>query len=199
MSQLVLWRHARTDHNIEGRLQGSLDIPLEADGLAQAAAAAARIVAHVGDRARVVSSPLSRATASADELSRLLGVETQVDEAFTQRPYGVWEGRTWDEVRERWPEDFERRRRGLEPLIDGWGASADIATRVGEGLRRWYDPETPTVVVSHGSAIQLGVMHMIGVETESRVFGKIPHGAWHVLTQSVSGAWHVDAFALGAD
>ncbi|MFW7415590.1 histidine phosphatase family protein [Demequina sp. SO4-18] len=199
MSQLVLWRHARTDHNDEGRLQGSLDIPLDDDGRAQAAAAAARIVAHVGDHARVVSSPLSRASASADELSRLLGVETQVDEAFTQRPYGVWEGRTWDEVRERWPEDFERRHRGLEPRIDGWGASADVAARVGEGLRRWYDPETPTVVVSHGSAIQLGVLNLVGLDTESRVFGKIPHGAWHVLTLSDSGAWHVDAFALGAD
>ena len=199
MSSLVLWRHARTDHNAEGRLQGSLDIPLDADGRAQAAAAAARIAAHVGDHARVVSSPLARATASADELSSLLGVETVVDGAFTQRPYGVWEGLTWDEIRERWPEDYDRRHRGEEPFIEGWGSSAHVAARVGEGLRRWYDTEVPTVVVSHGSAIQLGVLDLVGLDTSSRAFGKIPHGAWHVLTLSDSGAWHVDAFSQGAD
>lgn len=195
----MLWRHARTDYNTEGRLQGSLDIPLDAKGRAQAAAAAARILAHVGDHARVVSSPLARASASADELSRLLGIETVVDEAFTQRAYGVWEGRTWDEIRDQWPEDYERRRRGEEPRIDGWGASADVGRRVAEGLRRWWDPERPTVVVSHGGAIQLGVMALVGVDTAARTLGKIPHGAWHSLSLSDSGAWHVDAYGLGAD
>lgn len=195
----MLWRHAPTGHNNEGRLQGSLDVPLGAEGRALAAAAAERIVAHVGDHARVVSSPLARASASADELAALLGVKTQVDEAFTQRPYGQWEGRTWDEVRERWPEDFERRQRNEDPRVEGWGASADVAARVAAGLERWCDPETPTVVVSHGSAIQLGVIALLGLETTSRAFGKIPHGAWHVLSQAESGAWHVDGYALGAD
>lgn len=199
MSALVLWRHSRTDYNTEGRLQGSLDIPLGPQGRKQAATAAARIIAHHGDALQVVSSPLQRATASADELSRLVGTETVVDEAFTQRPYGIWEGLTNDEVRQRWPEEHARRHDGLEPRIEGWGASVDVAARVAAGLRRWWDPERTTVVVSHGSAIQLGVIELVGVEVVSRTFGKIPHGAWHVLSQAESGAWHVDAYGLGAD
>lgn len=199
MSALLLWRHSRTEYNTEGRLQGSLDIPMGPRGRSQAATAAARIVARHGDDLRVVSSPLQRATASADELSRLVGTETLVDDAFTQRPYGEWEGLTNDEVRARWPEEHLRRQNGLEPRIDGWGASADVAARVAAGLRHWWDPERITVVVSHGSAIQLGVMELVGVETVSRTFGKIPHGAWHVLSWAESGAWHVDAYGLGAD
>ncbi len=199
MSALVLWRHARTDYNAVGRLQGSLDIPLGPRGQEQAAKAATRICAQYGKDLRVVSSPLQRAADTAAALSQLVGVETVVDEAFTQRSYGEWEGLTDVEVRERWPDEHARRQNGLEPRIKGWGASADVAARVAQGLRQWWDPERVTVVASHGGAIQLGVMELVGVATASRTFGKIPHGAWHELSWAESGAWHVNAYGLGAD
>lgn len=198
MSVLVMMRHARTDYNVEKRLQGSLDIELGETGLAQARAAAQLVTATYGRDLRVVSSPLMRARATAQAIADVAGTTVAVDQAFTQRSYGVWEGLTESQVRERWPEEFARREAGLEPRIDGWGASADIAARVAAGMHEWWDPEQPTVVVSHGGAIQLGVMAVVGLEPASRVLGKITHGAWHAVSLGATGTWHLEAFGAGA-
>lgn len=193
-----MMRHARTDYNVEKRLQGSLDIGLGGLGRDQARSAAELVTATYGRDLRVVSSPLKRARATAQAITDLADTEAHVDEAFTQRSYGVWEGLTEVEARAGWPEEFARRDAGLEPRIDGWGASADVATRVAAAMHEWWDPERPTVVVSHGGAIQLGVMAVFGLEPESRVLGKIAHGAWHAVSLGASGAWHLEAFGAGS-
>ncbi len=198
MSALIMLRHIRTSFNVEGRLQGSLDIALEDVGHAQAVEVARRLVAAHGD-VRVVSSPLARARQTAQAVAAAAHTDFAIDEAFTQRTYGVWEGLTWDEVRQRWPEEFARRQNGLEPRIDGWGSSADVAARVLDGMERWWDPQRPTVVVSHGGAIQLGVMASVGLEPASRTLGKVAHGSWHVVSRSDIGTWHINQFGVGAD
>lgn len=198
MSVLVMMRHARTDYNVQKRLQGSLDIELGDAGRAQARTAAELVTSLYGRDLRVVSSPLARAHATAQAVADVAGVDVAVDEAFTQRSYGVWEGLTEAEARAGWPQEFARRQSGLEPRIDGWGASADVAARVVAGMRAWWDPERPTVVVSHGGAIQLGVMGIFGLEPTSRVLGKITHGAWHAVSLGESGAWHLEAFGAGS-
>ena len=193
-----MMRHARTDYNVEKRLQGSLDIGLGDIGRDQARSAAELVIATYGHDVRVVSSPLARAQATAQAIADITGTEVNVDDAFTQRSYGVWEGLTLAEVRERWPEEHARREAGLEPRIDGWGASADVATRVAAAMHEWWDSDQPTVVVSHGGAIQLGVMGVFGLEPASRVLGKIAHGAWHAVSLGASGAWHLDAYGAGS-
>lgn len=198
MSVLVMMRHARTDYNVEKRLQGSLDIELGQSGREQALKAAQLVTATYGRDLRVVSSPLARARATAQAVADVVGAEVVVDPAFTQRSYGVWEGLTLAQVRERWPEEFARREAGLEPRIDGWGASADVAARVAVGMREWWDADRPTLVVSHGGAIQLGVMSVLGLEPASRVLGKIAHGAWHAVAYGGSGAWRLETFGAGS-
>lgn len=199
MSAMVLWRHARTDYNADGRLQGSLDIPLGQEGHAQAALTAKRLVREYGTDLSIVSSPLSRAFDTADELAALTGGEVEVDPRLTQRPYGAWEGLTWADVQARWPEQLERRQRGEDPDIPGWGDSAEVAARVGEALCDHWDPQRTTVLVSHGSAIALGLRDVLGLDPLSRAFGSIPHAAWHEIERVDSGAWHVSAFGRGAD
>ena len=62
----VLWRHGRTEWNVDGRFQGQLDPPLDAAGRAQAARAAPHLAAGLlpADTV-VVSSDLSRAAETA--------------------------------------------------------------------------------------------------------------------------------------
>jgi len=199
MSVMILWRHARTEYNADGRLQGALDIPLGEGGRAQAASAARRLVERYGADLTIVSSPLSRALDTADELAALTGGDVAADPGLTQRPYGAWEGLTWADVQARWPEEFEARKRGEDPDIPGWGMSAEVGERVGAALRDHWDPDAVTVVVSHGSAIQLGLLNVLELDPLSKAFGSVPHAAWHEVRRVESGAWHIDALGLGAD
>ena len=211
MSAIILWRHAPTPNNLDGVIQGSLDVSLDETGRARAAWAASHIAALYGDPViprevagstsalRVFSSPLVRARETASALTSLVGGDVVVDQAFTQRSYGAWEGLTWDEVKRDFPDEFARRQRGLDPRISGWDGQRDVAARVLEGLERIWDDANPAVVVSHGSPITLGLLAAIGEPASSVVLGRVPHAAWAVVRRAESGAWHIEHFGLGAD
>ena len=203
MTSLILLRHARTGYNDEGRLQGSLDVPLGADGIAQAAEVAKRVVAEYGTSLTVASSPLQRATGPADALAALASAVTRIDARFTQRPYGVWEGHTWAEVRESWPREYAARHAGLDPAIPGWGASEDVADRVAAGLRDAAADAARTgaqtvVIVSHGSAIMLGVARLLGLPLTPSRLGHLPHGAWNEIRWHGGDDWRLRRYSAGA-
>nr|WP_255633132.1 histidine phosphatase family protein [Demequina sp. TTPB684] len=200
---MVLVRHARTGYNTEGRLQGSLDVPLGADGLAQAEQVAQRVVAEYGAEVAVASSPLVRAAHTADAVAELIGAgPAERDARFTQRPYGVWEGHTWDQVREQWPEEYRRRHDGLDPAIPGWGHSGEVGDRVAAGLRDRAAGAAQAgvktvVIVSHGSAIMLGVARILGLPLTPSRLGHLPHGAWNELCWHGGDDWPLERYCVG--
>lgn len=198
MTVLVLLRHGRTAYNAEGRLQGSLDVPLGAPGREQAAAAARALFEEYGTPDRIVTSPLARAADTAAELSAVTGVPALADARLAQRAYGEWEGLTWDEIKMRWPLEYERRHRGLDPRIEGWGTAAEVSARVAEGLLEACSGAKLVVAVSHGSAIMLGSLALLGLDLHSTALGKLPHAHWNVLVSS-PGHWSLARYGLGAD
>lgn len=81
---LYVVRHARTEANAGGRLQGRLDLPLDDVGRQQAAA----LTAIVPVPARLVVSPARRAA----ETASVFGSPTEVDERWHEMDYGSLEG-----------------------------------------------------------------------------------------------------------
>ena len=197
MTVLVLLRHGQTDYNAEGRLQGSLDVPLSDAGREQAAQAAGRIVSDYGVPDRILTSPLSRARDTAAAVGALVPVPVTVDRRLTQRSYGEWEGLTWDQVRLTWPLDHERRLRGEDPRIEGWDGAAEVAARVAESLREACEGARLVVAVSHGSAIMLGGLALLGLDLHATTLGKLPHAHWNVLVSGSSG-WSLARYGLSA-
>jgi probable phosphoglycerate mutase len=72
-TRLILVRHGETEFTAQRRYSGRGDVPLSARGLAQARATAARVAALAPTVAAVVSSPLSRCTATAEAIAGALG------------------------------------------------------------------------------------------------------------------------------
>ena len=100
MLRLLLLRHAQSTWNAEGRWQGHADPPLSAEGK-QTAKAAAPQYSHIS---RVVSSPLVRATETAEIIAESSGTShVATNPGLTERDLGEWTGLTRSEVEERWP------------------------------------------------------------------------------------------------
>jgi probable phosphoglycerate mutase len=89
-------RHGATDWNREGRFQGLTDNPLNADGIAQAHAAADRL-RHV-PLDRVVSSPLVRAVTTAEIVAAARGRTVAIDDGIIECDFGSLEGQTIADV-----------------------------------------------------------------------------------------------------
>ena len=70
---LGLLRHGQTDWNIDLRLQGTADIPMNAFGISQIEQAAKELTGQGWDL--ILSSPLGRARQSAEIVSGFLGIE----------------------------------------------------------------------------------------------------------------------------
>ena len=106
--RIILARHGETSWNVEGRYQGQgFDIPLSAEGRAQATAMGARLAGL--DLARVVSSPLLRAIQTTETALQACGDPSHLilqDAGLMEIHHGRWEGRLDAEIRE---QDAERR------------------------------------------------------------------------------------------
>ncbi len=90
-------RHGQTDWNVEGRMQGHTDIPLNATGLQQAAEAALKLQAL--PITRIVSSPLSRALKTAAVAAEALNLPIHIDSMLMERTFGSYEGKITKDIR----------------------------------------------------------------------------------------------------
>lgn len=91
-------RHGQTDWNIDFRLQGVTDIPLNETGIAQARDAAA--VIDTNDWDLILTSPLSRARATAEIVAEVNGFQqAEVEPLLLERSFGEAEGLGHEEWR----------------------------------------------------------------------------------------------------
>jgi len=84
-------RHGETDWNAQDLSQGSVDVPLNETGLAQARSAAL-LLRNRGIRS-LISSPLSRARVTAEIAAAELGLPVQFDDGLREVSFGVHEGK----------------------------------------------------------------------------------------------------------
>ena len=102
--ELILIRHGETDWNVEKRVQGHLDIDLNAQGRRQAAA--------LGDALRhqefdaIVSSDLQRASNTAKAIAASHDIPITIDSGLRERCFGIFEGLLYDELESRHPADW---------------------------------------------------------------------------------------------
>ena len=95
---ILLVRHGQTDENALGILQGHRDTRLNAIGVAQAAALAERLATFEPRIEALVTSDLSRAAETARAIAVAIGATPAADEAWRERAFGAFEGRTLSEA-----------------------------------------------------------------------------------------------------
>lgn len=94
--KLILIRHATTDHNLNHRVQGHKDVPLNSLGK-QEAQELAKALVNLGIT-RIVSSDSKRASETAEIINTFLRVPLQVDPRLRECSFGKIEGLTLEEA-----------------------------------------------------------------------------------------------------
>lgn len=158
---LILVRHGRTAANASGLLLGRLDVALDEVGAQQAALLARAL----GSVARVVTSPLERARATATAVAHEADVTVEVDERWIELDYGELDGTPLPDVpAELWAS--WRRDLGYVP------AGGESLAALGERVRSALDDlvadaaDRDVVVVSHVSPIKAAAAWALGVGDE---------------------------------
>ncbi|HZH50495.1 MAG TPA: histidine phosphatase family protein [Microvirga sp.] len=162
-------RHGETDWNLEGRLQGQKDIPLNDLGRGQAEEAGRRLrnlAPNVEDLA-YVASPMSRTRETMSLLRKAIGLDPdgyRLDERLVELTFGDWEGMTWKEVRRKEPQLAALRERDKWNYAPpGGGESyAMLTERVRPVLA---DLTRDTVLVAHGGVARAFLAVTCGVST----------------------------------
>lgn len=157
--KLLLVRHGQTVHNVSGIAQGWNDSDLTDEGREQVRRLAERIA--LMRPTAIYSSPLGRAMATAQAIAAATGLEIITLDDLREMGYGRWEDRSFLDVRR---EDEAIYQRWLEdetcPSPDG-ESHADVRRRFERALAA-IDSQRP-VVVSHGTAIRVGVTALLNL------------------------------------
>jgi probable phosphoglycerate mutase len=162
-------RHGETDWNLEGRLQGQKDIPLNDVGRVQAEEAARKLQALVPrfEDLAYVASPMTRTRETMEIVRATLGLHPEVyrlDDRLVELTFGVWEGMTWKEVRKAEPALAALREQ------DKWhyappGGGESYAMLV-DRIRPILDDLTrDTVIVAHGGVARAFLAICCGVSS----------------------------------
>ena len=179
-ARLCIVRHGETAWNAEGRVQGQLDIPLSAYGLAQARCVAAAL--PEGRFSALYSSDLERAVQTARPAAAKLGLEVRLDPRLRERDYGVFQGLTYAEARSKLPSDYARFK-SKDPAFDfrtGESLSAFFsrATQCIDEIARRHEGEE-VLVFTHGGVLEMVYRSATGCGLSTPRDFELPNAAFN--------------------
>lgn len=213
ISTIYLIRHGRTEGDDTRRYKGSIDLPLSAAGVLQMQETASRLARYVSSAAEryvhsylrdvhgtsdtgkegatavpgldaVYCSDLGRARMSAEIIAGPYGLTPVLVPELRERNFGLWEGMSFLEIREQYPEEFgdwaENPLRYSPP-----GGETTVSVE-GRALAAWNritanHPEGHIAVVAHGGVNRVILSHILGAPLENIFRIEQEHGCINII------------------
>lgn len=194
-TRLCLIRHGETDWNAERRVQGQIDIPLNARGRLQAEAVACGLA---DERfTALYCSDLQRALQTAEPAAVFHQLAICGDPLLRERHYGVLQSLTAEEAGVRHPQ-ASLRHAARDPdydYEDGESLNA-FDRRISEYLRALFrrHPGETILVVTHGGVLEVAFRHARGRPLTSRRDFALPNAGLNWLEGDAVG-WRVVTWA----
>jgi broad specificity phosphatase PhoE len=106
MLQIVLVRPGSTDYDVQDRIQGTLDIPLNDQGIAEVT----QTIEQLRDKAiEIVYSPISQPSLqTAQAMAKALGIKLKKLDRLQSLNMGLWQGMLVDDVRRKQPKVYRQ-------------------------------------------------------------------------------------------
>lgn len=184
MTVLGLFRHGQTDWNIDMRLQGTAEVPMNQTGIEQVTTAAEVLANHQWDV--ILASPLGRAKHSAEIIQQTLGHnQVVIEPLLLERAFGVGEGMDYAT----WQEQFAH----LDE-IPGAESATSVATRsrqLLEFMEREYQG-AKVLAVSHGALIRFVLNEVSNGEVPPKG-ERLQNASLHIVRHNQG--WSLDGWA----
>ena len=162
---LIVVRHGETEWNVQHREIGQLDSALTERGIRQAEAIGERLGSLKIDC--FYSSDLGRAVHTSKIISKYLPpLEVQLDRGLRERRMGVFEGLSWDEIRERYPEKEEEYvRNGFFDFVPGGESAQERVDRSAQTFTAIAEkhPQETVLAVTHAGILTGFLLFVLGI------------------------------------
>lgn len=155
-TRIIAVRHGETAWNVDTRIQGHLDIPLNDTGRWQAR----QLGLALAQQAVTViySSDLQRAHATAQAVADSTGAPLRAEPGLRERGFGTLQGRTFAEIETELPEQARRwRKRDPHFAPEGGESLTALRDRIDATVQRLaaQHPGGLVVLVAHGGVLDV--------------------------------------------
>jgi len=162
-TRIHLIRHGQVAGHDQPRYNGQTDVGLTDLGVAQYQCLKEQLA---GEKiSACYTSNLSRCIIGADIICSQFGIEPAQRSELREVNIGIWEGLAWDEVTQRWPEEWQAR---LDDLVNyrvpGGENLLDVEARVMPVIREILEQQAgqEVLVVAHGGVNRIILLNAIG-------------------------------------
>ncbi|HRE60134.1 MAG TPA: histidine phosphatase family protein [Micropepsaceae bacterium] len=184
MTRIAFLRHGPTDWNAQSRIQGREDVGLSDEGLQLMESL--RLPAPF-DAARVFTSPLSRARATAQAI--MAPQPHEAEDSLIEMDWGQWSGETVGTLRERLGDAFlENEARGLDFRAEGGESPRDVMARLSGFARKAAHLQEPVLAITHKGVIRAALAMGTGWDMKGRAPVKLAWRALHVFDARNDGS-----------
>jgi alpha-ribazole phosphatase/probable phosphoglycerate mutase len=166
-TKLYLIRHGKTEGSEANRCKGHIDVPLSEKGIQQMK----RLSAFIGEEiSAIYCSDLIRAVKSAEIIAKSYSLKPVVEKALRERNFGIWEGMSFDEIKDKYPEEFKAWASNPLKFSPLHGESTievyKRAVKALDEILRNHDGKN-IAIVSHGGINRIVLCHFLGVPLEN--------------------------------
>lgn len=198
VTTLYLIRHGATKGDDVKRYKGSIDVPLSKNGAEQIKKSLSFIISHAQKNflsqeqnylidihgknvdkeekkdflKAIYCSPLSRAVSSAEIIAKPFGLKPIQLAGLTERNFGIWEGMTYLEIKEKYPSEFDKWANNPLLYSPPYGESTlEVRERVIKAMEDIISNHKKRggniAIVAHGGVNRIILCHYMGVPLEN--------------------------------
>lgn len=196
-TEIILVRHGETDMNKNHLYFGHLDPSLNETGKKQLerSKCSLRKIENVDEISQIYCSPLKRCVESLDILEISKNININYDDDFKELNFGIFEGKTYKEICENYPEEVKRMKVEWRTFkVEGSESLEELEKRVVSKLEEIFEAKKgkKILLVAHAGVIKILLSHYLVGNVDLYWKLKIDNGAISKIIKLEDGFVYVD-------
>jgi probable phosphoglycerate mutase len=196
-TRICFVRHGETNWNAERRMQGHIDIPLNANGISPAERLANALIRVKHSFDVIYSSDLERALHTANAVARALSLDVQITPRLRERNVGKLQGLLLAEAPVLLPEIWQRHiARELDHDLGGGESIRTFHQRMQDILELFLNEHRgqSVLAVSHGGSLDMIYRIVTQQALDAERVAVVPNTSLNWITHDGS-TWSVECWA----